>query len=607
MERSRSQKKGTPVIKTFIKYYRPTVGLFIFDMVCALIVALCDLVYPMIAKDLINVYVPDHQLNPLLIWSGVLLGIFLLKAALNFCMTYYGHIVGVRMQAAMRRDLFAHLQKLPFTYFDNNKTGTILSRLVNDLFEVSELAHHCPEDLFLSVIMFIGSFVMLASINLTLTLIVFAVLPFILFFAVKMRGRMNDAFRRAREQTGEINAEVETAISGMRVSRAYTAEEEEKAKFGRENSLYVSIRSHVYRVMAEFHTVMTLFTDILYLIVLCAGGLFFFYGKIDIGSFAAYLLYITMFLNPIKRFVSMFEQLQEGMTGYRRFREIMEVEPEEDADDAVDAGTLRGDIVFDDVSFHYEPGIRHKNEDGEESAKTADTAETPPPEAPMVLSHVSMHIPAGKTVALVGPSGGGKTTVCNLIPRFYELTEGRIEIDGRDITTLTRESLRRNIGSVAQDVFLFNGTVRENIAFGRPGATDAEVEAAAKAANIHEFIMSLPNGYETNVGERGVKLSGGQKQRVSIARVFLKDPPILILDEATSALDNATEMQIQHSLSELSHGRTVLVVAHRLSTVKGADEIIVFTQDGIAERGTHDALIAAGGLYKTLYSYQFRE
>lgn len=586
------------MIKRFIAYYKPHRVLFIIDMLCSVIIALCDLIYPIIAKNIINVYVPARALNAILYAALLLTFIYLLKYALNYYVCYWGHVVGVRMQADMRRDLFAHLEKLPFSFFDETKSGTLMSRLISDLFEVSELAHHGPEQLILSVMMLVGSFVMLSMINLPLTLIIFCVVPLIICFAVLLRRKMRDAFRRSREQIAEVNANIETALSGIRVSRAYTTEPQELQKFERENRLFVTFRSKALQVMGFFHASMNFFTDVLYLVVLVASGLFYFYGKIDIGEFAAYLLYIRLFLDPIKLFVTLFEQLQEGMTGFRRFCEIMDVPPEEDSPDAETLGNVRGDIVFDDVSFSY--GMQ-------ESMLQSDLQKKEEaPERHSVIRHLKLHIAAGTTVALVGPSGGGKTTICNLIPRFYEPNSGTITIDGQNITHFTRCSLRKNIGIVSQDVFLFTGTIRENIAYGKPDATDAEIQQAAKLANIHEYIQTLPNGYETEVGERGVKLSGGQKQRISIARVFLKNPPILILDEATSALDNATEMQIQQSLQSLSRGRTTIVVAHRLSTVREADNIVVLTENGIEQQGNHETLCHAGGLYEELYRYQLR-
>ncbi len=580
------------MIKEFIRYYKPHKRLFFFDMLCSLLIAMCDMFYPLITKNIINNYVPNRNLRLLAVWSCVLLLIYAFKAALNYIVSYWGHIVGVRMQGDMRRDMFIHLQKLPFSFFDENKTGQVMSRLMNDLFDVSELAHHGPEDVFISGVMFIGSFIALSGINLRLTLIIYAFIPFIILVAVKLRKRMRKAFAEMRAEVAEVNANVETAVSGVRVSRAYTSEKHEVEKFNAANALFIAARSRAYKAMGTFNSVMTLSTDILYLVALVAGGLCFYYGfsdpsnpfAVDGGEFTAFILYMAMLLKPINRIISLFEQLQNGMTGFARFREIMECPVEEDSPDAVALGNVRGEIDFEDVSFSYPVGDTGKN----------------------VLHSLSLHIPCGKTVALVGPSGGGKSTLCNLIPRFYEVDSGRITLDGIDITKIKRESLRRNIGIVAQDVFLFNGTIRENIAYGDPDASEGAIEDAAKQAGIHDYIMSLEKGYDTAVGERGINLSGGQKQRISIARAFLKNPPVLILDEATSALDNVTEMQIQDSLSRLAKGRTVIVVAHRLTTVRNADEILVMTSDGIAERGTHESLIAAGGIYSDLYNRNIR-
>ena len=556
-------------------------------MFCAFIVALCDLFYPMIAKDIINDYVPNQNLRMLLIWAAVLLGIYVLKAGLNYFIQYWGHVVGVRIQGDMRRDIFRHLQKLPFSYFDETKTGTIMSRMINDLMDISELAHHGPEDLFLSIVMLIGSFIMLSGINLWLTCIIFVFIPLIVIFAVILRKELQDTSRKAREEIAEVNANVETAIAGIRVSKAYTTEQYENEKFDVANERYKQARGKSYKVMGKFFSGMGLLQDLLYLVVLVAGGLFFFYGWIDTGEFAAYLLYISMFLKPIQRLVNIFEQIQNGLTGFVRFQEIMQVAEESEPENPLPVGTLEGNICFDHVGFRYQ-----NSDDADQESR--------------VIQNMSLQIDQGKTVALVGPSGAGKTTLCHLIPRFYELNEGKITIDGMDIRDMSRYDLRRNIGMVAQDVFLFNGTIRENIAYGKLDATDEEIIEAAKKANIHEYILTMENGYDTQVGERGVKLSGGQKQRISIARVFLKGPAILILDEATSALDNATEMLIQESLEELSKGRTCIVVAHRLSTIKNADEIIVLTRDGVEERGTHDELLEKQGLYASLYQYQFR-
>ena len=423
---------------------------------------------------------------------------------------------------------------------------------------------------------------MLSTINVWLALLLFLLIPPVVFFAVKTRKMMQDAFKESRTRVAEVNANVETSVSGIRVSRAYTSESHENAKFDEANESFKKVRGKAYRAMGIFHSGMTLLTDIMYLAVLAAGGLFFYYGKIDGGDFAAFILYTTSFIRPINNLVMIFEQIQNGMTGFTRFVEIMEVKPEEETG-VTDPGVLKGDIRFENVSFHYGEDEDSKN----------------------IIDGLDLHIPAGRTVALVGPSGGGKTTLCHLIPRFYETVSGSISVDGMDIKDISRYGLRRNIGMVAQDVFLFGGTIKENIAYGNLDATDEEIEEAAKRANIHDYIMTLENGYDTQVGERGVKLSGGQKQRISIARVFLKNPPILILDEATSALDNATEMLIQQSLEQLAKGRTTLVVAHRLSTIKNADEIIVLTADGIAERGNHEKLIAEKGTYYRLYTGAF--
>lgn len=576
------EKKG--YIRRFAKYYKPHKKLFVIDMFCAFIISAVNLVYPFVTKEIINNYVPNALLNMLLVGAGLLLGFYVLKAALNFVLQYWGHIVGVRIQADMRAELFDHLQKLPFSYFDNNKTGVIMSRMTNDLFEISELAHHGPEDVFLSFVTIIGAFIMLAFINVWLTLIVFAFVPVIVLCSIPMRKRMMNVFKDMRVVQGEINADIESAVSGIRVSRAYGAQSHEAEKFGKGNKNFVKAKSRQYKVMGQFFSAMYFCMDFLYFAVLLSGGLFFYYGLINAGEFSAFVLYITVLITPIRTLVNIFEQIQEGATGFKRFCDIMDIPPEEQKENAVAPEKLKGDIVFENVTFGY------KNDEG----------------AQKVISDFSMKIPAGKTIALVGPSGGGKTTICHLIPRFYETDGGTITVDGYNIKDLDRQSLRKNIGIVQQDVFLFNGTIRENIAYGNFAATQKDIEEAAKKANIHEYIKTLPEGYDTNVGEGGVKLSGGQKQRVSIARAFLKNPPILILDEATSALDNATEMLIQDALQSLSVGRTTLVVAHRLSTIKNADEIIVITQNGIEERGTHAELIAKNGIYKELYEYQFK-
>lgn len=569
-------------IKKFARYYKPHLKLFIIDLICAFGVAVCNLVYPKVAGRMIE----TANLNYVLLFSAILLGIFTLKAFLLYVVTYWGHVVGVRIQGDMRDELFRHLQKLPFSYYDETKTGSIMSRLINDLFEVSELAHHGPEDLFLSVITIIGTLIMVGIINPWLAVIFIIIIPIIIVIAVKLRLSLMEAFKRSREKTSEINATVESAVSGIRVSKAYNAEAHENQKFANANEELKKARSWQYKSMSNFMVVMNYAMDILYLCAFLAGGIFYANSLISASDLTTYVLYVAMLIAPIRTFTAIFEQIQEGMTGFERFLEVMEVMPEEEPVNPVKVGKLKGNIEFDNVSFRYK-----KETDDEKH---------------LILNGLSLKIDAGKTVALVGPSGGGKTTLCNLIPRFYDIDEGKITIDDINIRDMRIYDLRKNIGIVAQDVFIFGGTVKENIAYGDFDATDEQIIAAARLANIHDFITTLDKGYDTYVGERGVKLSGGQKQRISIARAFLKNPPILILDEATSALDNVTEMQIQTALEKLSEGRTTLVVAHRLSTVKNADEIIVLSSDGIAERGTHAELMAKNGVYATLYNYQFR-
>ncbi len=574
------------MIKRFIAYYKPHLKLFLLDIFCAFLVAIINLFYPFIAKEIINNYVPARDISMILLWGGILLLIYVVKAILNYIILYWGHMVGVKMQADMRRDMFKKLQKLPFSYYDENKTGHIMSRIINDLMDISELAHHGPEDLFLSLITMLGSFIVLAIIEWRLALIIFAVIPFILIFTIKTRVNQKRSFNQMRIETAEINAEVESSIAGIRVAKAYTSEEYELEKFQKASVRFQKAREGAYKYMGIFNSGMTFFTDLLYLIVLVVGGVFFAKGYLDDGEFAAYILYIMMLINPIRTLVNTYEQIVSGMSGFARFIEVMDLSEETQSPNAISINDFQDEIAFDNVSFTY----HHEKEDQD-----------------LVLHQLSFKIKKGKTIALVGPSGGGKTTICHLIPRFYEIDDGKISIDGIDIRDLNLVSLRKLVGIVAQDVFLFAGTIKENIAYGNLDATDEEIIEAAKKANIHDFIMALDQGYDTYVGERGILLSGGQKQRISIARAFLKNPPILILDEATSALDNMTEMQIQHSLMHLAQGRTTLVVAHRLSTVKNADEIIVLTPDGIVERGTHDELIANNGLYAELYQYQFRD
>ena len=565
------------MIKNFIKYYKPYKRLFILDMIAALLFAVCDLVYPIITRNIMNEVVPNKDLRMLVVFAITLVVIFMLKASLNHFMQYWGHVVGVRMQADMRNDVFTHLQKLPSTYFNNNKSGVIMSRIVNDLMEISELAHHGPEDLLTSGMMLIGSFFILLGINVSLTLIIFSFIPIIIWFSLSQRSKMHNAFKDTREKIGDVNATLENSIAGMKVTKSFCTEQQELEKFNKSNKIFSHIREYAYKVMGQYFSGMNFLMDMLGLVSLIAAGYFTFIEKITLGDFTAYLLYVNMFVQPIRRLINFTEQYQNGMTGFERFIEIMEQDTEKESKNPIELNDVKGKIDIENVSFTYED----ENE---------------------VFSNLSLSIDAGKTIALVGPSGGGKTTLCNLIPRFFEFNEGDIKIDGISIKDISLKSLRKNIGIVAQDVFLFTGTIKDNILIGNPSAKDEEIIEAAKKARIHDFIETLPNGYNTYIGERGVKLSGGQKQRVSIARIFLKNPPIIILDEATSALDNVTEREIQQSLDELSKDRTNLVVAHRLSTIKNADEIIVLTEDGIKERGTHKELIYKNGIYSKLHS-----
>ena len=572
-------------LKRFFTYYKPHKKLFITDLICSFIISVCNMFYPMIAKNIMNDYVPNKNLQMLIVWAVVLACIYILKCVLTFVVGYWGHVLGVRIQGDMRRDLFRHIQTLPFSYFDDNKTGSVMSRIINDLFEVSELAHHGPEDVFNSFLSIVGALIMLLFINGWLSLIVLCYIPLMIFFAAKARRRMSKAFTESRKQVSLLNAEIESSVSGVRVTKAYNAKHTEEKKFERVNSDFKRARSNSYRAMGGFQAGMSFFNDFLYLLALVSGGLLFYYKQINGPEFTAYILYITMLLTPIRTLINLFEQIQDGMTGFNRFVEIMETKSEYEPTEPKDVD-LDGDIRFDNVTFGYAV----KGNKGSE-----------------VLKNVSFTVKKGQTVALVGSSGGGKTTICHLLPRFYMRDEGVISIGGTDINDVSLQTLRDKIAVVAQDVFLFAGSVRDNIMYGAPEKSEEEMLIAAKRANIHDYVMTLPDGYDTEVGERGVKLSGGQKQRISIARAFLKNPPILILDEATSALDNMTEMQIQSALAELSQGRTTIVVAHRLSTVKNADEILVLTDGVVTERGNHEELLQAGGLYAELYHYQFKD
>ncbi len=572
-------------IPRFFGYYKPHKKLFLIDLICSFTISVCNMFYPMIARNIMNDYVPNSNLRLLIVWAIVLACIYALKCVMTYIVGYWGHILGVRIQGDMRQDLFRHIQTLSFSYFDENKTGVVMSRIVNDLFEVSELAHHGPEDLFNSCISIIGALVMLGIINPWLTLIVACYIPFMILFASKARRKMSKAFTESRKKVALLNAEIESSVSGIRVTKAYNASERERDKFDDVNGQFKDARAQSYEAMGGFHAGMGAFNDFLYLLALVAGGLMYYFGKITAPDFTAFILYVTMLLTPIRTVVTLFEQIQDGMTGFSRFCELMDTEPEYEPEMPVSAD-LDGDVVFENVYFGY------KNKDkGEET----------------VLNGISFTVEKGKTVALVGSSGGGKTTICHLLPRFYLRDSGKITIGGVDVNAVSARTLRDKIAVVQQEVFLFSGSIRDNIMYGSPDKTEEDMLLASKRANIHDYVMTLPNGYDTEVGERGVKLSGGQKQRISIARAFLKNPPILILDEATSALDNMTEMQVQAALSELSKGRTTIVVAHRLSTVKNADEILVITSGNVSERGTHEELVRAGGTYAELYKYQFKE
>jgi len=570
------------MLKKFISYYKPYWKLFALDMSCAFLIAAIDLAFPLITRQFINDIIPNGKLRIFYIFIIALLILAVVRAVLNYIIDYWGHIVGTRMERDMRRDLFEHLQTLSFDYFDNIKTGHIMSRIVNDLREISELAHHGPEDLFISLVMLIGSFIILTIIEWRLTFIIYSFLPLLIWYATLKRKKMTAAFRSVRKRIANVNAQLENSISGIRVAKSFTNEEYEIEKFDEGNREFNSSREFAYKVMAEFFAGIFFLSNILNIITLSVGGFFVYRGYINIGDLVAYLLYINFFLQPIRKLTNFTQQFQDGMTGFERFVEIMKVKPSIiDKEDAITLKEINGKIEFKNVAFKYS-------------------------EKKFVLSNINLAIMPGETMALVGPSGGGKTTLCQLIPRFYEVNDGEILVDGINLKDIKIKSLREKIGLVQQDIFLFTGTIKENILYGKPNAEDMEVIKAAKNANIHDFIMSLPEGYDSYIGEKGIKLSGGQKQRISLARAFLKNPAILILDEATSALDSEAEIIIQQALEKLTVGRTVLVIAHRLSTIKNANQIVVLTDEGIKEKGNHDELIAKDGLYTKLYNAQFR-
>lgn len=569
------------MLKRFIAYYRPHRKMFILDMLASLLISVIGMIYPIFSRTMLNDLIPNHNMRMVVIYGLTLLALYVVRMLLRYFVQYYGHMVGVGMQAQMRSDMFNKLETLPYSFYDEHETGKIMSRMTNDLMDVSELAHHGPENLLISGIMVIGSFVYLCTISVPLTLIIFACVPIMVVVSLFCRKRMRDAFAESRKSIAVINAALESSISGIRVTKAFTNADKEAEKFEKGNAQFVEARKKAYRAMAQFFSSTSFITDVFNVVVMLAGGLFMYAGKITFGDYSAFIVSVNQFIGPVTTLINFMEQYQNGVTGFERFLEIMDETPETESPNAHDLKNVQGEITLDHVSFSYDNSKE-------------------------VLRDVSLNIRKGEKLALVGPSGGGKTTICHLIPNFYKATGGRILIDGDDINDVTFKSLRRSIGIVQQDVFLFNGSIKENILYGRLDATDDEVIEAAKRANIHDYVMTLPDGYDTQIGERGVKLSGGQKQRLSIARVFLKNPAILILDEATSALDNTTEILIQQALDELCKGRTTLVVAHRLSTIKNADEICVIANGQITEMGTHDELMKKGGVYHDLYSLQFR-
>ena len=569
------------MLRKFLSYYKPHKKIFVLDMLASLLVSSIGIVYPIITRSMINDLIPNKNLRMILICGISLLLLYLIKMGLNYFIQYQGHVMGVRMQASMRSEMFKHLEKLPYSFYDDNETGKIMSRMTNDLMDISELAHHGPENILISSIAVLTSFIYLWSINMWLTLIIFICVPFLLIIATALRGKMRAAFKKSRQSIAVINASLESSISGIRVTKAFTNSKKEEEKFEVGNEEFVKSRCEAYHRMGQFHSMTAFITDVFNVIIIIAGGFFLYNGKINFGDFSAFIVSVNLFLSPIMTLIQFMEQYQNGVTGFERFLEIMNTTTEKDSENAKDAKRLSGHIEFKNVSNSY-------NESAE------------------ILKNISFKIKQGEKYALVGPSGGGKTTICHLIPNFYKITDGEILIDGENINNFTLESLRKNIGIVQQDIYLFNSSIKDNILYGNLDATDEEVIMAAKRANIHDYIMTLEKGYETQIGERGVKLSGGQKQRLSIARVFLKNPPILILDEATSALDNATEILIQSALDELCVGRTTIVVAHRLSTIKNADKIAVIDDGKMIEQGTHNELINQNGMYARLYNQQFR-
>lgn len=569
------------MLKKFSRYYKPYILIIIFDLFCAAITTVCELAFPMIVRQITNTAMTNNAsllLSTVFRLGGIYLFLRLCDTVANYFMADVGHVMGAKLETDMRRDLFDHLERLPFSFYDNVKVGQIMSRVTNDLFDVTEFSHHCPEEFFIAAIKIIGSFIILAGVNLPLTLIIFLLLPLMLVSILVFRKKMKRAFKMQREETGNLNAELEDSLSGIRVVKSFANEDIEREKFKNGNERFLETRKYSYRYMALFQSGTRFFDGVMYLSVIIIGSLFMAGGHINSADLIAYLLYIQTLITSIRRIVEFTEQFQKGLTGIERFMEIMD-EPVtiSDKENAVPLIKASGEIEFRDVRFRY-------NKDGND-----------------ILNHINLKVVKGENIAIAGPSGGGKSTLCNLIPRFYELSEGDIFLDNINIKDISLKSLRENIGIVQQDVYLFGGSVYENILYGKPDATKEEVYEAAKAADAHDFITALPNGYDTYVGERGVKLSGGQKQRISIARVFLKNPPILILDEATSSLDNESELIVQKSLEKLSQNRTTFTIAHRLSTIKNADRILFLTSEGITEEGTHYELIKKGGDYAKLF------
>ena len=573
--------KNRGYLRIFASYYKPHWKLFLLDMVCALCICLVDLLFPMVSRTAMQSLLPNKLFAVFFTVMAALALAYVLKGVFYFIVTYWGHLLGVRMEADIRRDLFSHMQDLSFAFYDKNRTGQLMSRVTGDLFEITELAHHGPEDLFISSVTILGAFCIMLTIQWQLALMVFAVIPIFIVFTALTRKKMMKASIEVKAKLAGINGEVESSISGMRTAKAFANEDAESAKFNAANDQFRGAKRGYYRVMAFYQSGMEFFMGILSVVVIAFGGLLIMQGEMDFIDLTTFALYVTTFITPIRKLSAFVEQFMQGMAGFKRFVELMRVEPDiQDAPDARDLTGVKGDILVDDVTFRYES--------------------SPEP----VLEHITLHVQPGETVAVVGPSGGGKSTLCQLIPRFYDATEGRILVDGQDVRELKQHSLRAQIGIVQQDVFLFAGTIYDNIRYGRPDATEAEIVEAAKRAEIYDDIMEMPDGFQTQVGERGVMLSGGQKQRVSIARIFLKNPPILILDEATSALDSVTEARIQSAFDALAEGRTTLIIAHRLSTIRSAHRILVIDGCGIAEEGTHEELMAKGGEYAKLYQAQ---